>query len=212
MKTTKTFFILTLLGVLSCLTFQASAQVTIGMEKEPNTNAVLELDTEEQDKGLLLPRVSLTSTTSVSPMTGTIADGMFVYNTNTENDVTPGIYYYEDGKWIRANATGGTTTFNVETVNTTSFYQIKKDTDIVRVTLAGTSAQLGLPTDSDIPVGKMLYIILNHESGVYFRDSDGVQSTALLGRLSYELYQGMSASLIYAGDGLWAILTDGGAF
>ena len=56
-----------------------------------DTNAVLEL--ESTNKGLLLPRVALTSTSSISPMTGTLTSGMTVYNTATAGDVTPGFYY-----------------------------------------------------------------------------------------------------------------------
>ena len=64
-----------------------------------DTNAVLEL--ESTNKGLLLPRVALTSTSSISPMTGTLTSGMTVYNTATAGDVTPGFYYYSVNKWVR---------------------------------------------------------------------------------------------------------------
>ena len=64
-----------------------------------DSNAVLEL--ESTNKGLLLPRVALTSTSSISPMTGTLTSGMTVYNTATAGDVTPGFYYYSVNKWVR---------------------------------------------------------------------------------------------------------------
>lgn len=78
-------------------------QVTIGSGYEPNSNALLDLQEhsdQSSTKGLLLPRVSLSSTTSFSPLLAHVA-GMTVYNTATTNDVTPG-YYYNDGiKWIK---------------------------------------------------------------------------------------------------------------
>jgi hypothetical protein len=64
-----------------------------------DTNSVLEL--ESTNKGLLLPRIALTTTSSILPMTGTVASGMIVYNTATAGDVTPGFYFYNVDKWVR---------------------------------------------------------------------------------------------------------------
>lgn len=73
------------------------AQVTIGSQNDPNAGAVLDL--QSTTKGLLLPRVVLTSTTSGTPIAHTA--GMIVYNTATSNDVTPGYYYNNGTKWLR---------------------------------------------------------------------------------------------------------------
>ncbi|MCX7955208.1 MAG: hypothetical protein N3A01_08490, partial [Bacteroidales bacterium] len=59
------------------------------------------LDINFTDKGLLIPRVSLTSTTSTSPISGTPATSLLVYNTASQNDVTPGYYYWNGVKWVR---------------------------------------------------------------------------------------------------------------
>ena len=66
-----------------------------------DSNAVLEL--ESTNKGLLLPRVALTSTSLIAPLSAgtTLTAGMTVYNTATLNDVTPGFYYYNGTKWVR---------------------------------------------------------------------------------------------------------------
>jgi uncharacterized protein (TIGR02145 family) len=79
-----------------------SAQVRIGGSGDPNAAAVLDLnkDNNSNDKGLLLPRVSLSSTTSAAPLNAHVG-GMTVFNTATANDVTPGIYYNNGSKWIR---------------------------------------------------------------------------------------------------------------
>lgn len=67
-------------------------------------NASAGLDVDFTNKGLLLPRVALTSATDVVTIT-TPATGLMVYNTGTggtsPNDITPGQYYFNGTKWIR---------------------------------------------------------------------------------------------------------------
>lgn len=62
-------------------------------------NAAAGLDVDFTNKGLLIPRVSLASTTSFAPLTAHVA-GMVVYNTATTADVTPGFYCDNGSKWI----------------------------------------------------------------------------------------------------------------
>lgn len=66
-----------------------------------NPNSAVEI--ESKNKGLLLPRLSLFSTTTPSPLSFFV-EGMFVYNLSTVNDITPGIYYSDGSKWIKVNA------------------------------------------------------------------------------------------------------------
>lgn len=73
------------------------AQVGIGTTA-PNADA--QLDITSTTRGLLLPRVALTNTTSPAPLTADVA-GMVVYNTATAGDVTPGFYYNDGTDWIR---------------------------------------------------------------------------------------------------------------
>jgi len=80
------------------------AQVRVGGSVAPNQNAILDLnanDTVNGSRGLLLPRVTLTSTTNASPLMEHIA-GMLVFNTATSNDVLPGVYYNDGTRWIRS--------------------------------------------------------------------------------------------------------------
>ena len=84
--------------VLIFLGIVASAQVKIGTNSSVvNPNSILEL--ESTDKGLLLSRVALTSTTSFLPLAAHI-QGMMVYNTAATGDVLPGIYTNNGGKWV----------------------------------------------------------------------------------------------------------------
>jgi len=85
------------------------------MIKEPS--AVLEL--ESINKGALLSRVKLTSTTVTNPVNAPV-NALTVFNTNTTGDVTPGYYYWnatankwtklaEDNIWkLEGNALKGT--------------------------------------------------------------------------------------------------------
>ncbi len=75
-----------------------------------NPNAMLEI--EATNKGLLLPRVALVSTTSFLPLTAFVK-GMLVYDTATINDITPGMYYCDGTQWIKVN--GGTAAVGVNT-------------------------------------------------------------------------------------------------
>ncbi|PTT37223.1 hypothetical protein DBR28_10070 [Chryseobacterium sp. HMWF028] len=73
------------------------AQVGVGTST-PNVNSALELSSTS--KGLLLPRISLMSTLSASPLSAH-EKGMTVYNTAVINDVVEGIYSNDGIKWKR---------------------------------------------------------------------------------------------------------------
>jgi len=64
----------------------------------PDASAGLEI--RYTDKGLLIPRVALTSTSSASPITSP-ATSLLIYNTATAGDVTPGYYYWNGSAWVR---------------------------------------------------------------------------------------------------------------
>lgn len=98
--------------------FQVFSQVKFGDNKTTiNTGSLLEL--ESSSKGLLLPRVSLTTTTTWSPLAGTggsAAAAMVVYNTNasitSSNTNYPvinggkGVYYWDGSGWIGVSMNG----------------------------------------------------------------------------------------------------------
>lgn len=67
-------------------------------------NASAGLDVDFVDKGLLIPRVALTATNAVAPITAA-ATSILVYNTATAgaapNNVTPGYYYWDGANWLR---------------------------------------------------------------------------------------------------------------
>ena len=103
MKPLKTITPLILLFFLMQVSAGLQAQIRVGGNIAPNSNAILDLNINETDdgtRGLLLPRVALVSTTNASPMNAHIP-GMLVFNTATANDVTPGVYYNDGESWIR---------------------------------------------------------------------------------------------------------------
>lgn len=106
------------------------AQVGIGTTT-PNTDA--ELDITSTNRGVLLPRVLLTNTTSPLPLSTDVA-GMLVYNTATAGDVTPGFYYNDGAIWIRLGAGAAsadwTITGNAGTTYGTNFIGTTDATDL----------------------------------------------------------------------------------
>jgi hypothetical protein len=94
----KIFFLM--LAFLIWSAASMNAQVLIGGDGtgNPDPSAVLEL--QSSDKGLLLPRVELTSTGDPAPLSAFV-NGMTVYNTSTINDVTQGTYYCDGYRWIK---------------------------------------------------------------------------------------------------------------
>ena len=113
---TKIHILITLLILLSII--RTSAQIGIG-----TTNPFAALDITSSSDGLLIPRVALTSTTTVLPvLTGTTSE--LVYNTATVNDVTPGFYYLSTntGPWVKlGGASGWLTTGNTDIVDGTNY-------------------------------------------------------------------------------------------
>lgn len=81
------------------------------------------LDVTSNNDGLLIPRVALVNTTTVTVLTGTASE--LVYNTATSGDVTPGFYYLSTatGPWVRlaTGASGWLTTGNTDIVDGTNF-------------------------------------------------------------------------------------------
>ena len=84
----KKIITLSLLCIFALFTFNIYGQVGIGTTA-PNTNASLEINSS--NRGLLIPRLSLTNTFSPLPLSADVA-GMLVYNIATTGDVTPGFY------------------------------------------------------------------------------------------------------------------------
>ena len=80
MKTKFTLFIL----LLSVVCFRAQVLITddLTMSNPLSVDAILELHSLNNNKGLMMPKLSLLSTDNPSPLAAHLA-GITVYNTNT---------------------------------------------------------------------------------------------------------------------------------
>ncbi len=102
MKTRYSILVLLLLMQLI-----AKAQMKIG-DNSTSINSASLLELETTNKGLVFPRVSLTSVSSSSPLPAGLLTGTVVYNTNisTTGGSGVGIYYWDGSKWnFLANST-----------------------------------------------------------------------------------------------------------
>ena len=100
---------LLVVSLICLLSFSNLTFGQVGISKQdafkPNEAAIL--DVSSTDKGILIPRVTLTSSTILAPVTttGTIPNSLLVYNTATAgtipDNVTPGFYYWEGSRWVR---------------------------------------------------------------------------------------------------------------
>lgn len=115
--------------ILSAISLLTSGQ-NVGINSTgsaPNTSAILDVDAS--NKGLLIPRVSLLTTTDIATIASP-ATSLLVYNTNATitgvgaNGV--GFYYYDGSKWIKLlpynnTSTAWLTTGNSGTIDGTNF-------------------------------------------------------------------------------------------
>lgn len=94
---------ITILAALLGTFYTASAQVGIGTP-EPASSAELEI--LSTNRGVLIPRVSLTDLKVFNPIEGDKVESLLIYNLNevADKDILKGFYYWtteEGGKWNR---------------------------------------------------------------------------------------------------------------
>jgi len=77
-----------------------SGVAKIGSSDTSITNTSAQMELADNNKGLLLNRVALTSPSVRAPVSNATA-GMMVYNTTPNASLTPGVYYWNGVNWIR---------------------------------------------------------------------------------------------------------------
>lgn len=100
MKKQTNFRILFILVLLFKFSFTL-AQVGIGISN-PNTSAMLEISSAS--KGLLIPRVALTSITDVTTIPSP-ANGLLIWNNGLGGVSTAGFYFWNNSKWNQVATT-----------------------------------------------------------------------------------------------------------
>jgi len=88
--------ILSLILITMFFTFTSVAQVGIGTTN-PNSSSLL--DIESSDKGLLIPRISISNLNNISPVTGGSTESLLVYNTNVATG--KGFFYWDGSVWVQ---------------------------------------------------------------------------------------------------------------
>lgn len=96
---------------------KALAQIG-AVNNSPDKTAILDLrmsslGTAIDNKGLLIPQVSLVALTSISPIVVTPATSLLVYNTNAAIIGGKGYYYWENSKWNKLTNYGDLTGDNL---------------------------------------------------------------------------------------------------
>ena len=134
---------LILVSIFMFLSFEhilaQSVQTGIGVE---TVSAGVTLQLQGINKGFLIPKVSLTSKASQSPLTGTLTTGTTIFNTNTfgnfPNEVFPGYYYWDQKilQWkpLAENDYSASAKFFNTSVNT-DFYN---GTNVIEMDLMGS--------------------------------------------------------------------------
>ena len=169
-----------LLGFLLLFTTAAISQVKIG--DNPNTinvNSLLEM--ESSNKGFLPPRVQLNSSTSVSPLTGTVPAGMLVYSAG--GTLPDGYYYWNGSEWTKVD--NGYKNVVSKTVDAT----LSKAENVV---LAANDILLTLPVITNADNGLEISIknigshtdlvVVNGGTGVTIDGGDSVNLTKNIGQ------------------------------
>ena len=178
----KSLIIISFLSYSFCL----NAQTGIGTT---TPNAASKLDVSSADKGFLPPRVALTATNTFAPVTGlsgasplATAAGLLVYNTTSNNNVTPGYYYWNGTSWILISNglimdNSKTASFTLNATDNNKIFLISS-ASAVTVTVSNASPNI-------LPVGFSCQIIQGSTgaitltgSGITLNSSNGLSTRA----------------------------------
>ncbi|MDM1513501.1 hypothetical protein HX055_12090, partial [Myroides odoratimimus] len=80
------------------LTTGAYAQLGVGILR-PNSSSQLEVSSNE--KGILIPRVALTSIKDATTIKNGNVNSLLVFNTSKTDQLSPGYYYWYEDRWLR---------------------------------------------------------------------------------------------------------------
>lgn len=93
----------------------------------PQPDSMLEISSS--NKGLLIPRVSISNLNNISPITGGSTESLLVYNTNTTTG--KGYYYWNGTKWQNVHGNDWKLKGNIGTNPSTDFLGTIDNTDFV---------------------------------------------------------------------------------
>ncbi|MGV0924530.1 hypothetical protein [Empedobacter tilapiae] len=97
---------LPLFALLFTYILNAQVKITDSNDNKVNENALLHLESKDQNRGFLLPRLSLNDINSPYPLTDHV-EGMVIYNIATVSGITgvkPNLYLNDGSKWLKLTA------------------------------------------------------------------------------------------------------------
>ncbi|MGB0949697.1 MAG: hypothetical protein ACPGU0_06280, partial [Marinirhabdus sp.] len=104
--------LITILLFILVATSAGIAQVGVGT---PLPDSSAQLDVVANDKGMLIPRVSLQSSTDATTIANGNVVSLMVYNTATVlDDIRPGYYYWDGSMWQRVTNVDDFTTLVID--------------------------------------------------------------------------------------------------
>ncbi|THF53337.1 hypothetical protein E6C50_03805 [Flavobacterium supellecticarium] len=161
-----------LLSILFVLgAFEMYGQVGVGTELPDITS---QLDVVANNKGILIPRVSLIDSKSKDPIVndGTLPNGLIVFNIATSgqipDNVSPGLYYWLNGSWNRMispvdiRTSEGTVLYNPEVV-ALSYIDQQGDSRIINI-------------DSLVKSNETITTLVKNQDGSYTYTNEAGQS------------------------------------
>jgi hypothetical protein len=178
--------LLTGISVLS----MAQVKITDGSIVTVDPNSILEL--ESTNKGLLIPRITLTSLILPDPLTAPVPVGMIVFNTG--GTVAEGFYYWDETNWQRVISTG---TNILKTVTRSVNSTLTKTDNIV---LASNDITLTLPAVTSADDGLVITV---KNSGTY------MDVVTVTGATGLEFIDGSISSILYKNWGRTYIASNG---
>ncbi|MEI7735192.1 MAG: hypothetical protein WCI49_06975 [Ferruginibacter sp.] len=150
-----------LIAISSLFSIAVQAQGGVKIGQNPTTinpNAVVEI--ESTNKGLLLPRVALSSLTNPAPLSAFVK-GMVVFNTASTDSILPGLYFSEGTKWVKVNQISapsgggtGTTSWNLSGNGFTTPADFLGTTDSADLTIkTNNTERIHINADGSIGIG-----------------------------------------------------------
>ncbi|MCX2678358.1 hypothetical protein OOZ15_00240 [Galbibacter sp. EGI 63066] len=158
-----------LLLIFNFCVYGLYSQVGIGTPMPDNST---QLDVVASDKGILIPRVALTSSADATTIVNENINSLLVFNTATVADISPGYYYWYEDKWLRIinseDAGGGNLPDNVMVFNpiTNEFTYIDENGNTQVVT-----------TEEIVQSNETLTPLIGNADGIYtYTDEEGTKT------------------------------------
>jgi len=112
----KRFYLLYILNIAFVCGFIQEATAQVGVNTGPSIATGAAFEIRSTDKGIMVPRVTLTGSDDNTTITPAPTTGLFVYNTTKAGSgstlVEPGFYYFDGGEWRRLFNEGYTLEYN----------------------------------------------------------------------------------------------------